>query len=498
MKSVQLNQDAAAADVGSVSLPRADAELSLKEGKPSSSRLALTVLLTGAFLSPLDYFIVNLALPSIRTGIHASSAELQLVVSVYASAFAVLLVTGGRLGDLFGRKKLFMSGMAGFVIASALCAGSPNGMILVIGRVLQGAAASVMVPQILATIRTVFPKEQQTKVMSLYGFVFGIAAVVGQLGGGALITLRPFGLEWQSIFLINIPVGTLALIGAWKFVPENRSAHGARIDSVGVILLSLFLGLVIYPLTQGREAGWPTWTFVSFGASVPVFLLFLLAEYRLKLRGGDPLVDLQLFRNPVFSLGLLLAFCFYCDSVFFLTYGIYLQSGLHWTPLAAGFAIFPFGIGAVLGPLLSPALVRRVGSHVLTTGFALLAIGFGTSGAALLHALEPHALFFGGLFLAGMGHGIVLPSVVRIVIGEIAPEKAGLASGVVTSMLQIGSAFGATAISGAFFSVLSSGTTSADYVRAYQTGIAIVSVLFVVCVALSVVLTRLQGRAEGA
>lgn len=174
-------------------------------------------------------------------------------------------------------------------------------------------------------------------------------------------------------------------------------------------------------------------------------------EYRLKQKGGDPLVDLNLFRNPVFSIGLILAFCFYCDSVFFLTYGIYLQNGLHWSPLEAGVAIFPFGIGSIIGPLLSPGLVRRIGNHILTVGFALLTAGFAISGVALFHAIEPNLLFYIGLLFAGMGHGIVLPSVVRIVIGEIEPAKAGLASGVVTSMLQIGSAFGATAISGVFF-----------------------------------------------
>lgn len=208
--------------------------LGMHSTSSQSGALALLVLLTGAFLSPLDYFIVNLALPAIRTGLHASSAELQLIVSVYTAAFAVFLVTGGRLGDKYGRKRIFMLGMAGFVVSSALCAAAPSGTMLVMGRMLQGASASVMVPQILATIRTVYPKVQQTKVMSLYGFIYGFASVAGQTGGGALITLRPFGLDWQSIFLINIPVSCLALLGAWRFVPENHPALGARIDARGL------------------------------------------------------------------------------------------------------------------------------------------------------------------------------------------------------------------------------------------------------------------------
>jgi EmrB/QacA subfamily drug resistance transporter len=461
---------------------------------------ALVVLLTGAFLSPLDYFIVNLALPAIRDGLHASPAELQLIVSVYTSAFAALLVTGGRLGDLFGRRRLFMGGMAGFVLASLLCAAAPDGTTLVAGRLLQGASAALLVPQILATIRTVFPKDQQAKVMSLYGFVFGFASVVGQVGGGALITWRPFGLGWPTIFLINVPVGVLALVGAWRFVPENRPAHGARVDGVGVALLLVSLALVIYPLAQGREAGWPVWTFVSLAASVPALGLFVFAEHRLQRRGGDPLIDLALLRNPVFSIGLALAFCFYCDSAFFLTYGIYLQSGLHWSPLAAGVAIFPFGAGAILGPLMSARWARVLGNHVLTAGFACLAAGFAGSAFALVRAATPSPLFYAALLVAGVGHGVVLPSVVRIVIGEMPPARAGLASGVVTSMLQIGSAFGATAVGGVFFALTSRATSSAIYAHAYEATIGIIAALFAACVVLAAVLVASAHgarRAEG-
>lgn len=460
--------------------------------------LALVVLLAGAFLSPLDYFIVNLALPAIQAGLQASAAQLQLIVSVYTSAFAVLLVTGGRFGDLFGRKRVFMVGMAGFVASSILCACATHAAMLIAGRILQGASAAVMVPQILATIRTVFPEEQQTGVMSLYGFIYGFASVVGQIGGGALITLRPFGLGWQSIFLINVPVGILALIGAWRFVPENRAGRGARIDMRGLLLLTIFIALVIYPLTQGREAGWPVWTLVSFATSIPVLLLFLFVEHRVKLGGGDPIVDLGLFTNPVFSIGLVLAFCFYCDSAFFLTYGIYLQDGLQWSPLVAGVAILPFGAGSILGPLLSPGLVRRLGNHILTAGFACLGAGFAISAGALLHASQPDALFYAGLALAGIGHGIVLPSVVRIVIGEIEPAKAGLASGAVTTLLQMGSAFGATAISGVFFSALSKGTSPENYANAYEAGAGILSMLCAGCVVLSFVLVAQHARSRRA
>ncbi|ADG18052.1 major facilitator superfamily MFS_1 [Paraburkholderia atlantica] len=454
--------------------------------------LALAVLFVGAFLAPLDYFIVNLALPSIHTGLNASDAQLQLVVSAYASAYAVLLITGGRLGDLFGRRRMFMAGMAAFVIASALCGFATSGHMLVIARIVQGIAAAVMAPQVLATIRAVVPLRQQTRVMSLYGFVFGLSSIVGQLGGGALITYHPFGLDWRVIFLINIPIGIAAFIGTWKFVPENQPATHTGVDLKGVALLSAVLLLVIYPMTHGREAGWPAWTFVMFALTVPVFALFVATERRVERGGGHPLVDLQLFRNRAFALGLVLAFLFYCNSAFFLTYGIFLQTGLHWTPLASGIAIMPFAVGFVIGPLTSPAVVKRIGAHVLTLGFSMMTLGFTVTGWSATQSATPDLLFYSGLVCAGVGHGLLLPSIMRIVLQEVVPEKAGLASGVVSSTLQIGSAFGTAAVSGAFFGALGGSAAPASYAHAFQLSLAINAALMFVCIGLSVLLVRHQ------
>ncbi|MGF6876213.1 MFS transporter [Paraburkholderia sp. MM5477-R1] len=454
--------------------------------------LALAVLFVGAFLAPLDYFIVNLALPSIHTGLNASDAQLQLVVSAYASAYAVLLITGGRLGDLFGRRRMFMTGMAAFVIASALCGFATSGHMLVVSRIVQGIAAAVMAPQVLATIRAVVPLHQQTRVMSLYGFVFGLSSIVGQLGGGALITYHPFGLDWRVIFLINIPIGIAAFVGTWKFVPENQPATHTGVDLKGVALLSAVLLLVIYPMTHGREAGWPAWTFAMFALAVPVFALFVATERRVERAGGHPLVDLQLFRNRAFALGLVLAFLFYCNSAFFLTYGIFLQTGLHWTPLASGIAIMPFALGFVIGPLTSPAVVKRIGAHVLTLGFSMMTLGFTVTGWSATQSATPDLLFYCGLVCAGVGHGLLLPSIMRIVLQEVVPEKAGLASGVVSSTLQIGSAFGTAAISGAFFGALGGSSAPASYAHAFQLSLAINAVLMFVCIGLSVLLVRHQ------
>nr|WKF61580.1 Multidrug resistance protein Stp [Paraburkholderia busanensis] len=471
------------------------APAALDKAKGGHQGLALAVLFVGAFLAPLDYFIVNLALPSIHTGLNATDAQLQLVVSAYASAYAVLLITGGRLGDLYGRRRMFMTGMAAFVVASALCGFATSGHMLVISRIVQGIAAAVMAPQVLATVRAVVPVHRQTKVMSLYGFMFGLSSIVGQLGGGALITYHPFGLDWRIIFLLNIPIGIVAFIGTWKFVPENQPATRAGIDLKGSALLSAVLLLIIYPMTHGREAGWPAWTFVMFALAVPVFALFIATERRVERKGGDPLVDLQLFRNPAFALGLVLAFLFYCNSAFFLTYGIFLQTGLHWSPLASGVAIMPFALGFVAGPLTSPAVVKRIGSHVLTLGFSMMAVGFAIIGWSSVQSVTPALPFYCGLVLAGIGQGLLLPSIVRIVLLEVVPEKAGLASGVVSSTLQIGSAFGTAAISGAFFAAIGSRSTASAYAHGFQFSLAINALLMVVCIGLSVLLVRHQQHA---
>ncbi|MET3620075.1 MFS transporter [Burkholderia ambifaria] len=457
---------------------------------------ALVVLLVGAILPPLDYFIVNLALPAIRDGLGARPAELQLVVSAYACANAVVQITGGRLGDLYGRKRMFMVGMAGFVVASALCGLAGSGAVLVGGRVLQGLFAAILAPQVLATIRSVFSPQEQVRVMGFYGFVFGLAAVIGQLGGGALISLHPFGLGWRAIFLVNVPIGILALLGSWRFIPESRPPRGQRIDVPGTVLLSLFLLMLVYPLTHGREAGWPLWMVACIVGALPMLGALLAVEARRLAGGRDALLDVRLLRNPVVALGLTLAFLFYMLSAFFLSYGIYLQGCLNWSPLASGLAILPLGIGFLASPLLMPRLVARFGGYrVLTLGFALLTAGVATA-AALAGEHAPGAGFYAGIAAIGVGQGLVLPSVVRIVLAEVDAAHAGVASGMVTAMLQIGAAVGAATLGGLFFARLGAQPGALDYVHGFRTAMWALTVVLLGCVALSAALGPMHRRAH--
>lgn len=415
--------------------------------------LALMVLLMGAFLSPLDFFIVNVALPAVKTGLHATAGQLQFVVVGYGATYAVLVVTGGRLGDIYGRKRMFIGGMLLFTIASGICGLSSNIHLLIVARIVQGLAAAVLAPQVLSSIRIIFPPEEQVKAMGLFGATFGLASIAGQLLGGVLIRAKPFGFTWETVFIINIPVGLLTILLAVLVLPETRHPKRPTLDVPGMFLISGVLFLLIYPLIAGREAGWPWWVFVVMGMAAPVLLLFIRVEKRTVAQQRDPLVDLALFNDKPFVNGLGIIFLFNATAAFFMVYPIYLQNGLHYDVLQAGMAVLPYAAGFFLGPFSSPWLARRLGKGIVLLALALLVLGFGMVVVHISLYGTPGILLYCGLFLAGIGHGIVLPSLVRITLAPVIREKAGMAAGIVSTAIQMGSAVGVAVIGTIFFSV---------------------------------------------
>jgi MFS family permease len=274
---------------------------------------ALLVLLTGASLPILDFNVVNLALPAIRQNLGATSSEVQFVISAYAATYAVFLITGGRLGDLFGRRRMFMLGIAGFTLASLLCGIAWSPTVRVAGRILQGLTATVMAPQVLASIRVLFPSGEQERALAFYGATFGLANNCGQVLGGVLVSTHPFGFAWQAIFLINLPIGLAALVGSMAALPDSRSQHAQKLDLGGVVLLSLDLALLVFPLVEGREASWPAWMIAMLIACPAVLAAFVCFEARLAARGGAPLVTLSLFRHRGSATGLLMAWRSTCS-----------------------------------------------------------------------------------------------------------------------------------------------------------------------------------------
>ena len=427
--------------------------------------LALAVLLTGAFLPILDFNVVNLALPAIRGDLGATSGEVQFVISAYAATYAVFLITGGRLGDLFGRRRMFMLGVTGFTLASLVCGIAWSPAVLVAGRILQGLTATVMAPQVLASIRVLFPSAEQERALAFYGATFGLANICGQVLGGVLVSAHPFGFAWQAIFLINLPIGLAALIGSMVALADSRSEHAERLDLGGVVLLSLTLALLVYPLIEGREAGWPAWTIAMLLACPALLAAFLRYEARLAARGGDPLVTLSLFRQSRFAAGLVMALTFYMLSSFYLTFAVYLQSGLHVSPLAAGLATLPFAVGYFVSSLASSYIMQWLGVRALTLGFVLQILGFGVVMLSVGKVL-PQSLTI-GLVCGGLGFGIVMPSVIKAVIGSIDQRHAGLASGIMISTFQIGAALGVAIIGGVFYSALGTRQDPDAYTHAF-------------------------------
>lgn len=452
--------------------------------------MALVILLTGAFLPPLDFFIVNVALPSIREDFRASASTMQLIISGYATTYAVMLITGGRLGDLYGRRNVFLAGMVGFAAASALCGFAWSPAALVAGRILQGFAAAIMAPQALASINAIFPDHEKSKALSFYALTFGVASMVGLFLGGALIALDILGLGWRAIFLINLPVIAVAAPSAFIMLRETRSERPSKLDLGGALLIAIALSALIAPLIEGREQGWPIWLILMLATSLPFFLLFWRHEKHLESTGKDPILAPSLLQNRGLLRGLLAALFFYALAAFWLIFSVYQQGGLGLTPFEAGLAILPAAVGFVLGPFASERILRVFGRFSAGAGMVLQAAGlFGT--AALISNGLPQFLF-AALFLIGAGQGIALPNLVKSIVQRVDRTQSGLASGLVNSMFQIGGALAAAIVGGLFFSILGSAKDVQSIGRAYSVAAVAIAICLLIAGWLSVSLTSTQ------
>src|SRR6185437_14608461 len=311
--------------------------------------LTLGILLLAAFMNLLDISIVNIAIPSIQANLHASYADVQWALAGYTLAYAVVLITGGRLGDTYGRKRLFLIGVTGFTIMSALCGAAQSPGMLIACRVLQGAMGAIMIPQVLAVIQVIFPPSERIKALAGFGVTAGLGTVSGPLLGGLLTQHNLLGLHWRPIFLINVPIGIIAVAVSAVLVRESRSPSPPKLDPVGVGLITVALLMLLYPLVQGRQLGWPAWTFVSMAASAPVFALFVWYERIKDRRDGSPLVPPRLFRERGFSAGMAIAVTFFMGIASFgLVLTLFLQLGLGFSPLHAGLTFLPFSVGVLI------------------------------------------------------------------------------------------------------------------------------------------------------
>ncbi|SSL94775.1 major facilitator family transporter [Klebsiella variicola] len=452
------------------------------------------ILLIGAFLPPLDFFIVNVALPAIQGELGASSSAEQLVISSYAAVYAVTLITGGRLGDIYGRGKMFFLGLVGFAAASLLCGLAWSPWVLITGRVLQGATAAIMAPQALASVQAIFPEAEKPLALSIYGAVFGLASVIGQVLGGILISVNLFHLGWRAIFLVNLPVALLVILCGLPLVKETRAQSAQKLDPVGMLLATVMLSTLIVPLIEGREAGWPWWTWLSFLAFPLLVSLLWRYERRLSQHGGSPLLDPTVLRAPGLSQGLAIVLLFYSIGAFFLLFSVYLQDALHLNALNAGLIFLPFGVGFLIGPLLTPFLRRFAGNYLSAIGMGCETSGLAGLGGLIANTMTgtpppmlPLALL---LFVTGLGQGLAMPTLVRMVTGRVAPEFSGMIAGVTSSTLQISTALSVAIIGGIFYSMLENGRSGANITHAFIVALLTMAVCLATGAGLSIRLIR--------
>ncbi|WP_155058511.1 MFS transporter [Streptomyces blattellae] len=457
---------------------------------------ALAIVMTAAFMDLVDVTIVNVAIPSIQRDAGASFSQIQWITAGYALAFAAGLITGGRLGDIHGRKRVFLVGIGGFTVASALCGFAVNPEMLVAARILQGAMAALMVPQVLSIVHATFPAHERGKVFGLFGAIVGLGAVSGPLLGAVLTEWNLFGLEWRPIFLINLPVGIAGLILGSRFITESRAPRALTLDLVGVALVTLGLLMLIYPLTRGRELGWPLWGYVSMAGALVVFAALVAYEKRKTARDGSPLVELSLFRVKSFAAGIAVQTVFGVGlGVFFLVWTLYMQIGLGWSALRAGLTGVPFSISVSVAAGMSvQKLVPLFGRKVLQAGALTFAAG------VLLYLWESERYGLGiapwqmalPLIVMGAGMGLIFAPLTDAVLSEVPREHAGSASGLINTVMQMGNALGLGLVSVVFFGRIGERLAPAEegpaFVDAFQYALgwvaAVMGVIFLLMFAL--------------
>lgn len=441
--------------------------------------LALAAVLVAEIMDLIDTTVVGIAAPSITADLGGGGSTIQWIAAGYTLAYAVGLVTGGRLGDLYGRRRMFLVGLVGFVVFSALCGVATSPAMLVACRVLQGLAGAVLIPQGFGILKATFPPREQAVAFGAFGPAIGLSVVAAPIVGGALIAWNVAGTGWRSVFLINVPVGLACLTLALTVLPESRADDGPRPDLLGMLLVSGGLTLLVYPLVQGRELGWPAWTIGMLLAALPVLGLFALQQARRRRGGRDPLVEPALFRIRAFTAGMAVGLAFFAGMTgLMLALGLYLQLGLHFTPLEAGLAQAPWAVGIAIGSALSAAvLAPRFGRSVVQVGAVVMAAGIGAIAATVGGGAVTGWQLAPALLVCGLGMGLVVAPFFDITLAGITLPLVGSASGVLNANQQLGGTAGIAVLGTLFFGLFDAGDTlgAIDTVLAGAAGLVLLS-----------------------
>ncbi|TKI08262.1 MFS transporter [Martelella alba] len=419
------------------------------------SWIGLSILLLAGFVTIFDLFVVNVAIPSMRVGLGANLSEIGFIVAGYELAFGVLLITGGRLGDLHGRRRLFVTGMTGFTLSSFLCGIAPNIAVLIGARLLQGGAAALLFPQVYASIRVNFTGDDSRRAFGFLGMTLGLAAIAGQIVGGFLVEANLFDLGWRTVFLINVPIGLFAIVMA-RVIPETRAPEAVALDWPGVGLVSLGLTCLLTPLIELSTYGWRIWSVLSLFAAGALLAGFYHHQEGRRRAGYQPLVDMTLLRQARFALGGLLVLLIYStSSSFFLCFALLAQTGFGLSPFEAGGVFVPCSIAFVFASMMASRLVARFGPLAIAIGALFYAGSIGTiialvwfAGANLVVArLIPVLVVIGG------AQAMVMTPLLNLVLGFVEERQAGMAAGIISTLQQVGAALG-VAMAGMLFGMV--------------------------------------------
>lgn len=441
-----------------------------EDAGPPHVRAMLLVAMAATFMAMMDSYIVNVAIPSIRADLHASVSAVEMTVGGYILVYGLFLITGGRLGDIVGYKRMFLTGLGLFTVASLACGLAPGSASLIVFRCVQGFSAALFFPQILSIIQTTFEGRQRDRALALFGVTIGIAAITGQLIGGLLIRADLFGWQWRPIFLVNLPVGLATVIGAALTMPGLAGTRRQKLDLPGVGLLTAALLLLSFPLAEGRSAGWPLWCFAMMVLSVPLFAAFWAWERRLAAGGGQPLVNPALVGLRGYRSGNLVFLAFFaCNAGLFFILAVQLQSGLGYTALQSGLLFAPLGVAFTAVSLMVPKIMGKLGLHILTAGYALNAAGYL---ALLVTALAAGdalrgPLLIPALVVIGVGQGLGVGPLLGTALAEVPPQDAGSAAGLLETVGQLGMSVGIALIGLLFFSTLGGAASRHAYTHAF-------------------------------
>ncbi|MGI8666220.1 MAG: MFS transporter [Jatrophihabitans sp.] len=456
---------------------------------------ALAVCLVGAFMVLLDISIVNVALRSINQGLHASGDQIQWVLSGYSLTFGLMLVPAGRLGDLRGRRRLWIAGLLAFTMASVLCGAAPNSDWLVTARLIQGLAAGLLTPQTSALIQQMFTGRERGKAFGLLGATVGISTALGPVIGGLLIQLFGESDGWRYVFFVNLPIGLIVAPFAFRLLPGGRSGPAAErgrrqrrqdFDPIGVLLLGVGVVLLLLPFVQEQQWHGPL-KWLLLPAAIAVLAGFLGWERHYRGTGRDALVDLDLFGHRSFSLGssmITIYFAGFTSLFFVLT--LLLQFGLGYSALLAGLTNLPFALGSGLAAVLAGRVVHRFGRGLVVTGLVLVSLGY--LGVILAVRLAPqHAVgwvLVAPLLVGGIGSGLVISPNQTLTLAEVPVERGGTAGGLIQVGQRIGSAVGIAAVGSAFYAQLAA--SHGNYQHALQRGLTVAVLFLLAALALSV------------